>query len=391
MIKDIHTMKVVEKVNSVSGSNGSVEERIIKFLEESQEDFLALWLENAILHEDDIFKNRVGENGYEMYQLIKKSLLQTVSDQELKELAYKVAKERVLSKSNIGEFVFNMNIGRSTLIKYVNKSGVSIQDLQPIIDRINDHFDRYCFHAVTRYTELKDIEINEKVLFVNQSHKDRLSLLGQMSSSFVHEFRNPLTSVMGFMKLLKNEYPNLKYMDTIEHELDQLKFRITQFLHASRLESAEKKQEEILVESLFNEIISFLYPSIVDGDVNVSTSIAPDCKIIAVRDEIKQVFVNIILNSIDALKQKNSMERYLSIHCEKTDKMISFIISNNGPKIPEEIRETIFEPFYTTKSFGTGIGLFVCKSIIEKHQGTIFCESDQHQTSFVIRLPENDE
>jgi len=375
-------------VNSISGSGCSVEEKVIKFLEKVQSEFLGMWLENVIVNENDIFKDRVGHNGYEMYQLVKKSLLQTISDDELKELAYRVAKERVLSKSNIGEFVFNMNIGRSTLIKYVNKSGVSIQELQPIIDRINDHFDRYCFHAVTRYTELKDIEINEKMLFVNQSHKDRLSLLGQMSSSFVHEFRNPLTSVMGFMKLLKNEYPDLKYMDTIEHELDQLKFRITQFLHASRLDSGGKTHKEIQIDSLFSDIISFLYPSIVDGDVNVSTSIDPNCKIIAAKDEIKQVLVNIILNSIDALKQKNSMERNLWITCEKTEHTISFKITNNGPQIPEEIRETIFEPFYTTKSFGTGIGLYVCKSIIEKHHGTIFCESDQHQTSFVIRLPE---
>ena len=384
-------MKVVKKVNSVSRSKCSVEEKVIKFLEEVQDEFLAVWLKNVILNENDIFKDRVGHNGYEMYQLVKKSLLLTISDEELKELAYKVAKERVLSKSNIGEFVYNMNIGRSTLIKYVNKSGVSILDLQPIIDRINDHFDRYCFYAVTRYTELKDAEIKEKMLFVNQSHNDRLSLLGQMSSSFVHEFRNPLTSVMGFMKLLKNEHPNLKYMDTIEHELDQLKFRITQFLHASRLDSAEKVQEEIHVESLLSDIISFLYPSIVDGDVNVSTSIDSNCKIIAVKDEIKQVLVNIILNSIDALKQKNLKERNLWISCEMTQHTISFTITNNGPKIPEEIRETIFEPFYTTKSFGTGIGLFVCKSIIEKHRGTIFCESDQDHTSFVIRLPENAE
>lgn len=382
---------MVNKVNSVSRSKCSVEEKVIKFLEEAQDEFLAMWLEHVILHENDIFKERVGHNGYEMYQLVKKSLLQTISDEELKELAYKVAKERVLSKSNIGEFVYNMNIGRSTLIKYVNKSGVSILDLQPIIDRINDHFDKYCFYAVTQYTELKDSEIKEKMFFVNQSHKDRLSLLGQMSSSFVHEFRNPLTSVMGFMKLLKSEHPNLKYMDTIEHELDQLKFRITQFLHASRLDSAEKTQEEIHVESLFSDIISFLYPSIVDGDVNVSTSIDPNCKIIAVKDEIKQVLVNIILNSIDALKQKKSMERNLWITSEKTQHTISFKVTNNGPKIPEEIRETIFEPFYTTKSFGTGIGLFVCKTIIEKHSGTIFCDSDQHHTSFIIRLPEKAE
>ncbi len=378
-------------MKSVSRSFYSVEEKVIEFLEEAQDEFIEKWTENIIIHENDIFKDRVSQNGRQMFVLVTKSLLNTLSDQELQELAFKVAKERVLSKINIGEFVYNMNVGRSILIKYVNKSGVSIHDLQPIIDKINDHFDKYCFYAVTRYTELKDIEIKEKMIFVNQSHKDRLSLLGQMSSSFVHEFRNPLTSVMGFIKLLKSEQPDLKYMDTIEHELDQLKFRITQFLHASRLDSTDKEKEEIHLESLFHDIISFLYPSIVDGDVNVSTSIDPDCKITAIKDEIKQVLVNIILNSVDALKQKNSSERKLYIACKKSHHFISFTITNNGPKIPEETRETIFEPFYTTKSYGTGIGLYVCKTLIEKHQGTIFCESNQQRTSFIIRLPENGE
>ncbi|UGB33437.1 MULTISPECIES: histidine kinase N-terminal domain-containing protein [Bacillaceae] len=374
----------------MSGSIHSVEEKLIKFLEETEEDFLSLWKESIILREDDIFKDRVSGNGHQMYLLVKKSLKSSIKDEEIKELAYKVAKERVLSKSNIGEFVYNVNVGRSTVIKYIIKSGISIDDLQPIINRINDHFDRYCYHAVTRYTELKDIEIKEKMVFVNQSHKDRLSLLGQMSSSFVHEFRNPLTSVMGFVKLLKNENPALKYMDTIEHELDQLKFRITQFLHASKLEVADKNKEEILVKKLFDEITAFLYPSIVDGDVKLSMTIDPTCTIVAVKDEIKQVLVNIILNSIDALKHNNSIDRKLCIKSEAKQGSILFNITNNGPEIPEETKEAIFEPFYTTKSLGTGIGLYVCKSLIEKHNGTIYCESYKNKTSFIITLPINE-
>ena len=224
------------------------------------------------------------------------------------------------------------------------------------------------------------------MLFVNQSHNDRLSLLGQMSSSFVHEFRNPLTSVIGFIKLLKTEYPSLKYMDTIEHELDQLKFRITQFLHASRLEVVDKEQEEIEIEDLLSEILAFLYPSIVDGDVDVKTTIDSTSKIIAVKEEVKQVLVNIILNSIDALKY-NASNKELLLTCENKQHSIVFTISNNGPKIPEEMKEAIFEPFYTTKSLGTGIGLYVCKTLIEKHGGTIHCESNDQKTSFIIHLP----
>nr|WP_299092518.1 histidine kinase N-terminal domain-containing protein [uncultured Metabacillus sp.] len=358
----------------------------MKFLEEREEAFLTLWQETIIIHEEDLYKEEVKKNGYQMYLLIKRSITQFVSDEEVKELAYKVAKQRVLSNSNIGEFVYNVNLGRSAVIKYINKSGIAIDKLQPIIDKVNLHFDRYCYHAVTRYTELKDLELKEKMLFINQSHKDRLSLLGQMSSSFVHEFRNPLTSVMGFIKLLKLENPTLKYMETIEHELDQLKFRITQFLHASRLEIVDKHREEIQMEDLFSEILSFLYPSIVDGDVDVKTNIDSTCKIIAVKDEVKQVLVNIILNSIDALKHRPS-NRCLSITCEKKHETIVFTITNNGPEIPEEMKEAIFEPFYTTKSLGTGIGLYVCKTLIEKHNGTINCESNKELTSFIISLP----
>jgi signal transduction histidine kinase len=364
----------------------SAEEKLIQYLEKTEGDFLAFWLESIIIHEDDMYKARVKDNGFQMYVLIKRAFTHSVMDEEVKELAYKVAKERVESNSNIGEFVYNVNLGRSAVIKYVNRSGISILELQPIIDRINVHFDRYCYHAVTRYTELKDLELKEKMLFINQSHKDRLSLLGQMSSSFVHEFRNPLTSVIGFIKLLKTENPSLKYMDTIEHELDQLKFRITQFLHASRLEIVDKHEEEIQMEDLFTDILSFLYPSIVDGDVDVKTNIDSSCKIIAVKDEVKQVLVNIILNSIDALKHL-STNRKLSITCENKMQSIVFTISNNGPEIPKEMKEAIFEPFYTTKSLGTGIGLYVCKTLIEKHKGTIHCESNQQCTSFIIRLP----
>jgi signal transduction histidine kinase len=373
-------------LNSTSGSIVATKESLIKYLERTEKDFLTFWHNSIFISEEDIYKDHIEGNGFQMYMLIKKSIKDSVADEAVKELAYKVAKERVLSNSNIGEFVYNVNLGRSTVIKYVIKSGISITDLQPIIDKINHHFDRYCYHAVTRYTELKDLELKEKMLFINQSHKDRLSLLGQMSSSFVHEFRNPLTSVIGFIKLLKIENPSLKYMETIEHELDQLKFRITQFLHASRLEVADKKQEEIHIVDLFKEILSFLYPSIVDGDVNVIKNINSSCKIIAVKDEVKQVLVNIILNSIDALKHRAS-DRKLSITCENKLESIVFTISNNGPEIPKEMKEAIFEPFYTTKSLGTGIGLYVCKTLIEKHKGTIHCESNQENTSFIISLP----
>lgn len=210
--------------------------------------------------------------------------------------------------------------------------------------------------------------------------------MGQMSSSFVHEFRNPLTSVIGFIKLLKADHPELKYLDIIDHELDQLKFRITQFLHTSKVELPEKRKQKVNLNLLFDEILNFLYPSIVDGDVEVGTHFEHQIQVIANRDELKQVFLNILHNSIDAVKARDR-PRKINIYGAIDESKVVVHISNNGPMIPARIRKIIFEPFYTTKELGTGIGLFVCKKIIEIHGGTIECSSDHQLTTFSIQLP----
>ncbi len=261
---------------------------------------------------------------------------------------------------NIGEFVYNTNLGRRLVVKYALQSTLSMEELRPLIDEINLLFDQFLFYAVTKYAELKEAELREKNLFITQSHKDRLTLLGQMSSSFVHEFRNPLTAIMGFIQLLKFEHPDLPYLGIIDHELQQLKFRISQFLHASRKEIIESEKETFSLLRLFEEIIEFLYASIVDGDVEVSMDIDKSIHIFAYKDQLRQVFINILLNSIEAVKEKDK-PRCIYIDAFRQNESVYIKITNNGPAIPEELVQTIFEPFFTTKKLGTGIGLYICK------------------------------
>ena len=104
----------------------STEERLIQYLDENEEEFLTLWLESIIIHEKDINKDRVRENGYTMHLLVKRLIMHSEIGEEVEKLAYKVAKERVESNSNIGEFVHNVNSGRSTAIKSIYKSGISM-------------------------------------------------------------------------------------------------------------------------------------------------------------------------------------------------------------------------------------------------------------------------
>jgi signal transduction histidine kinase len=361
-------------------------DRLIKFLEEHSTEFLHNWRNNIVISEDDMYKEEVIQNGLRMFHLVKRAIINPLSEAEIVALANKTAHERVNANVNISDFVYNVNVGKSEIIKWVSRSGIDWEELQSYLEQINSLFDRFSYLAVRKYTDIRDEQLQEKELYIDQTHKERLTILGQMSSSFVHEFRNPLTSIIGFTKLLQNDHPDLPYLDIMQHELDQLNYRISQFLHVSRKEIIESKKEEVVVSNLFNELIEFLYPSLLAGEVLTELVIDSDMKISGNKDELRQVFLNLIMNSIDALQQVES-ERKIRIHSSITNGEMKLSISNNGPEIKQETINAIFEPFYTTKELGTGIGLFICKKLIEKHDGEITCVSNHEKTTFTIQIP----
>ncbi|PLS18525.1 histidine kinase [Bacillus sp. M6-12] len=361
---------------------------LLMLLEKQQTAFLEEWQAKIYTDEADPHLDKILDNGIQMYNIIKKAINGSISEDEVKMLAYKVAMERLESEINIGDFVYNVNVGRSIIVDKLFQCDLPSHFLQPIVDKINTYFNQFCYHAVSEYINRKNLELNEKTHFISENHKDKLAVLGQISSSFVHEFRNPLTAVMGFTKILKQEYPELKYLDIIEHELNQLNFRIAQFLHTSKAEINEQRRENVSLIDLFSDLQELIYPSIADSQINVIPDVPEDLIISAHKDELKQVLLNLIMNSIDALKQQEKV-RNLIITCQNSHDTLIISISNNGPVIAPDYKKTIFEPFFTTKELGTGIGLFVCKKIIEKHGGSISCESNDELTTFSVILPKN--
>jgi signal transduction histidine kinase len=359
-------------------------ERLIQFLDEKEEEIMAAWIKKMGEHgSDDATLKPIGKC---LYQLLKSSIITPLPDESLQTFAEQLAEERAKGKGNIGDFVYQIICGRRVLFHYILQFGFSLDEIGEALDHLITTFDRFCYFSVAKYSEIKDKELAEKVFLINQTHKDRLTLLGQLSSSFVHEFRNPLTSVMGFVKLLKSDPHHTEYLEIIEYELQQLNYRITQFLHTSKKDIADKDKEMVSLAAIMTEILDFIYPLMVDLDCEWTTNIESDCHFFAYRSELKQVLQNILLNSLDALKERPKPRR-VSVISRKEERYVMIRVSNNGPKIPEDKIETIFEPFFTTKELGTGIGLYVCKKIIEKHKGKIVCESDEAWTRFTIYLP----
>lgn len=360
-------------------------DELTAFLEEQEAEIVEEFKRKVIVSENDQFIGNIPLNGQAMYRMVIGFFRSQVTHEDIRQFAYKVAQERNQAEINIGDFVHNVCMGRQLILEILQKGPLPPSLLLPVIVKINECFDIFLVHAVTKYIELKNNDLAAKQLFIERSHKDRLTILGQMASSFVHEFRNPLTSIVGFSKLLKEDYPDLPYVDIIVNELNQLNYRVSQFLLVSRKGDVHKNMETFSIHQLLEEILSFLYPNIVDVNADIRCSIDPTCRLTGFRDEIKQVFINIITNALDALHKKSG-EKVIRVDGVQEDNTLLVTISNNGVPIPSDLLPVIFEPFFTTKESGTGIGLYVCKEIIERHGGTIRCQSTERETTFSMQF-----
>lgn len=363
---------------------------LIVFFEKQKEHLLMDWIKQIKINDEDPYKKIIPKNTEAFFDTLIKGFNQ--SHTELLENIYKqainISEQRVKADINIGDFVFNVNLGRTTFIIYLSKAELSIHDFQESLNLINLCFDKFLFYAVSHYAQVTNKILEEKTKFIDSTHQDRLTLLGQMTSSFIHEFRNPLTSIQGFIQLLKADNPNMRYLDIISSELDQLNFRISQFLLLSKKELIGKEKAVFGLNQLIEEVLNFLYPSILDCKVKIIKELSNDTPLNGYADEIRQVFINIIFNAIDVLGHQRNLNPIVEINSRvENHSHIVIDISNNGPMIPEELRKTIFEPFFTTKKLGTGLGLFVCKEIIEKHKGELSCFSTPEKTTFTIMLP----
>ncbi|MGV3464612.1 MAG: histidine kinase N-terminal domain-containing protein, partial [Heyndrickxia sp.] len=193
---------------------------ITDFLKDCRDRLLYQWNNNILIEEKDPFKEDVLLNAQLMYDIVIQAINMPKSqiNQLIRPLSEKLADERRRASINIGNFVYNVNLGRTIIFNDLFNLHMDWKELQPTIDHINYTFDQFLYFTVSKYSETQDMIIKEKSDYISSTHQDRLTLLGQMTSSFVHEFRNPLTSIHGFVQLLRADYPELPYLEIISNE-----------------------------------------------------------------------------------------------------------------------------------------------------------------------------
>ncbi|WP_077211315.1 PAS domain-containing sensor histidine kinase [Bacillus dakarensis] len=226
----------------------------------------------------------------------------------------------------------------------------------------------------------------EAAIEKKENEAQKLELVGSLAASTAHEIRNPLTGIKGLIQLLSEKYNSESdqlYFNVINQEISRINEIVSEFLILGK-PTAQKMNTENL-----NVILKELHP-ILSSEANLKNiklicSVPPEPIFIkCTKDQMKQVILNITKNAVESMDNGGN----LTIHLAKKKQVGEIIIQDNGVGIPKEAIEKIFTPFYTSKDTGTGLGLVVCKRLLESFGGQIDVSSEEGIGTIVkITLP----
>lgn len=202
---------------------------------------------------------------------------------------------------------------------------------------------------------------------------EKLYAVGEFSAGVAHEIKNPLTSIKMLMQTAKQKKEPLSNMDIsiIEGEINRINHIVKQFLAFARPEKAEKT--DVNINNVLEEVITVTKPKMKQSTIKLDQKFLSREPIIkGNHDALKQVFLNIILNAIQAM---DGREGTLSIETSTNNGNLSVVIKDTGVGIPKKDLKKIFNPFFTTKKDGTGMGLALTYKTINEHSGKIKIDS----------------
>ncbi|MDQ0245586.1 two-component system, sporulation sensor kinase D [Bacillus fengqiuensis] len=235
---------------------------------------------------------------------------------------------------------------------------------------------------LTQYIRLKHKVKKEAA----QNEIQKLELVGNLAASTAHEIRNPLTGIKGLVKLLSEEYSDKKaqfYFGVIQEEITRINAIVGELLMLG------KPSSHILKTCDANDIITEIEPIIQSeaNYMNVQLSVyhsTDSLPISCVKDHIKQVILNLAKNALQAMPNGGC----LTISLKQNDDFCLISVEDNGEGMPKEVLDQVFNPFFTMKKNGSGLGLSVCKRIVDTCGGNISIHSTSLKgTRVEVRLP----
>ncbi len=221
---------------------------------------------------------------------------------------------------------------------------------------------------------------------------ERLNALTLLAAGLAHEIGNPLNSLHIHLQLMERSVQNLsegaktefqQSIDIARSEVNRLDSIVTQFLRAIRPSRPQLRPENI--NTILEEAVRFFRPEIQDRDIIVEQELRSDLPLLQLdRDQMKQAFYNVIKNSLEAMKPRGTLR--IRTDRDDTHVLITFVDTGGGVSVRNLSR--VFEPYFTTKPSGTGLGLLIVRRIVREHGGELSIESSQDKgLTLTIRLP----
>lgn len=248
---------------------------------------------------------------------------------------------------------------------------------------------------LTRMRHLRETTLEQVELLSNQiTRADRMATMGQLVAEFAHEIKNPLTAITAYAqfvqrRMVQREPEAAQDMERIVRQAKRISKMAEDVLAYSRKEPLEVRQTDI--HYLIDEVLAFLEFRLKKWGIGVETRFDPNMPFLLVDpDLLEQVFLNIIINAAYAMEKGGTLTVITEWQGDNEPPTARFSFMDTGAGIPPDDLSRIFEPFFTTKPVGkgTGLGLYVCQNVMEKHGGHIEVESQVGEGStFHIDLP----
>lgn len=240
------------------------------------------------------------------------------------------------------------------------------------------------------YIIFKDIT-NLRSLETQVQRSDRLAMIGQIAAGAAHEIRNPLTAIRGFLQMFRktmiehNMNKEKEYTDIMLGELDRINHLVGEFLLLSK--PKQMSTGWIGIDSVLRDIMPVIASEALLHNVTVNWDDQMELpRVLADAEMLKQVFLNLCKNGIEAMSEGGVLTVRGSVLQGKSPRLV-IEIEDTGPGIPPQLVHKIFDPFVTTKQNGTGLGLSVCQRILHDFGGTISAATREHGALFTLMLP----
>jgi signal transduction histidine kinase len=238
-------------------------------------------------------------------------------------------------------------------------------------------------------------EVQARQRMAELARVNRFSTAGELTASIAHEINQPLGAILTNAEtaqaILKSQSPDIVELKDILDDILQDDRRASEVIRRMRslLSKAPFELKNLDLNDVARETVEFLSTLAIGRNVELHSLITPNAlPILGDPIQLQQVILNLVVNGIDAMKDTPAENRIISIRTSRVEKFAQLSVSDFGSGIPEDKLKEVFEPFFTSKEAGMGMGLSIARTIIEAHGGLIWAKNRDHGgASFRIKLP----